>query len=169
MAAMRMMTKGGPAEGKTDALALLSRMQSSLSEWLAMPPALEQYPVSCRVWRAQLYEVACHARSAGLHAYSSLSLRIGEQLEPSFRSNDMPRCAVQLLLHWSHASLRYLRHTADFRSATELVGLLRMSCSPNYYGAEERACLLRNLIEDHERDAQRCARSEPSSRSAGTS
>jgi hypothetical protein len=168
MAAMRMMTNGGPAEGKTDALALLSRMQSSLSEWLAMPPALEQYPVSCRVWRAQLYEVACHARSAGLHGYSSLSLRIGEQLEPLFRSDDMTRCAVQLLLRWSQASLRYLRHTADFRSAAELVGLLCMSCS-NYYGTEERACLLRNLIEDNASDAQLCARPEPSLRSAGTS
>jgi len=163
---MRMMTKSDPAEGKADAIALLSRMQSSLSEWLAMPPALEQYAACCRVWRAQFYEVACHARSAGLHAYSSLSLRIGEQLEPSFRSNDMPRCAVQLLLHWSHASLRYLRHTADFRSAAELVGLLDMLYA-NYYGAEERACLLRNLIEDHESDAERCVRSERSSRSAG--
>jgi hypothetical protein len=169
MAAMRLMTKGAPTEGKTDAIALLSAMQSSLSEWLAMPPALEQYPVSCRVWGAQLYEVACHARSAGLHAYSSLSLRIGEQLEPSFRSNDMPRYAVELLLRWSHASLRYLRHTAEFRSAAELVGLLSMSRSPNYYGAEERACLLRNLIEDHESDAQRCARPEPRSRSGGKS
>jgi hypothetical protein len=169
MAAMRLMTKGAPTEGKTDAIALLSAMQSSLSEWLAMPPALEQYPVSCRVWGAQLYEVACHARSAGLHAYSSLSLRIGEQLEPSFRSNDMPRYAVELLLRWSHASLRYLRHTAEFRSAAELVGLLSMSRSPNYYGAEERACLLRNLIEDHESDAQLCARPEPRSRSGGKS
>jgi hypothetical protein len=168
MAAMRMMSKSAPLHGKTEAIALLSSMQSSLSEWLAMPPALEQYPMPCRLWRAQLHEVACHARSAGLHAYSSLSLRIGEQLEPSFRSNDMPRCAVQLLLYWSHASLRYLRHTADFRSATELVGLLRMSCSPNYYGAEERACLLRNLIEDHESDGQLGARSERSSRWAGT-
>lgn len=172
MAAMRMMMRmSAPPEGKTEAIALLSWMQSSLSEWLSMPPALEQYPVSCPVWRAQLYEAACRARSAGLHAYSSLSLRIGKQLEPSFRSNDLPRWAVELLLRWSHASLRYLRHTAEFRSAAELVGLLSMSRSPDYYGAEERACLLRNLIQDHESDSQRCARQavEPRSRSAGTS
>ena len=164
---MHMMTKGTPTEGKTDSIALLSWMQLSLSEWLAMPPALEQYPVSCPVWRAQLYEVARRARSAGLHAYSSLSLRIGEQLEPSFRSNDMPRFAVELLLRWSHASLHYLRHTAESTSAAELVGLLSMSRSPNCYGAEERACLLRNLIEDHERDPLLGARPEPSLRSDG--
>jgi len=164
---MRMMTKCGPADGRADAIALLSRMQSSLSEWLAMPPALEPYPVSCRAWRSQLYEVACHARSAGLHAYSSLSVRIGEQLEPSFRSGDTPRSAVQLLLHWSHASLGYLRQNAAFKSAAELVDLLDMSYA-NHYGAEERACLLRNLIEDHESGAHRCAQSEPSLRCAGT-
>ena len=161
---MRMTTKVDPADGEANAIARLSRMRSSLSEWLAMPPALEQCPASCWVWRAQLYEVACHARLAGLHAYSSLSLRIGEQLEPSFRSNDMPRCAVKLLLHWSHASLRYLRHASDFGSSAELVSLLDMAYA-NYYGAEERAFLLRNLIEDH---GQRCTRSEPSLRSAGT-
>jgi len=164
---MRLMTKGDPAEGKADAIALLSRMQLSLSEWLAMPHALEQYPGCCRSWRAQLHEVACHARSAGLHAYSSLSARIGEQLEPSFRSNDMPRSAIQLLLLWSRASLRFLRPGADFGSAAELVGLLDMLYA-NYYGAEERASLLRYLIEDHESDGQLGARSEPSLRSAGT-
>ncbi len=164
---MRMMTKGGPAGGKAEAIALLSRMQSNLAEWLAMPPALEPHSGSCRAWRAQLYEVACHARSAGLHAYSSLSVRIGEQLEPSFRSDDTPRSAVQLLLRWSHASLRYLRQNSDFSSAAELVDLLGMSYT-NHYGAEERACLLGNLIEDYESGAHRCAQSEPSLRSAGT-
>jgi hypothetical protein len=158
MAAMRLMRKSAPLDGKTEALALLSSMQSSLSGWLARPPALEQYPVPCRLWRAQLYAVAGCVRLAGLHAHSSLSLRIGEQLEPSFRSNDLPRWAVELLLHWSRASLRYLRHTAELSHAAELVGLLSMSCSPDYYGAEERACLLRNLIDDQESDAQRSAR-----------
>jgi len=167
---MRMMRKSAPPEGRTEAIEPLLSMQSSLSEWLAMPPALEHYPVSCRVWRGQLYEVAGRARSAGLHAYSSLSLRIGEQLEPPFRSNDLPRWAVELLWRWSHASLRYLRHTAEFRHAAELVDLLCMSRSPYCYGAEERACLLRNLIEDHESDAQRSAQqaAAPGSRSAGT-
>jgi hypothetical protein len=171
MAAMRMMKKSGSRDGKTEAIALLSSMQSSLSEWIAAPPALEQYPVPCRLWRAQLYAVASHARSAGLHAHSSLSLRIGEQLEPSFRSNDLPRWAVELLLHWSRASLRYLRHAAEPRHAAELVGLLSMSRSPDYYGAEERACLLRNLIDDQESDAERTARKalEPGSRPAGRS
>jgi hypothetical protein len=171
MAAMRMMRKSGPLDGKTEAIALLSSMQSCLSEWLALPPALEQNPMPCRLWRAQLYAVAGHARSAGLHAHSSLSLRIGEQLEPSFRSHDLPRWAVELLLHWSRASLRYLRHTAELRHAAELVGLLSMSRSPDYYGVEERACLLRNLIDDQESDAQRSARkaAEPASRPAGTS
>jgi hypothetical protein len=171
MAAMRMTRRGAPPEGKIDAIALLLGMQSSLSEWLAIPPAHEQYPATSRGWRAQLYEVACRARSAGLHAYASLSLRIGEQLEPSFRSNDLPRWAVELLFRWSHASLRYLRDTAEFGSAAELVGLLSMSRAPDYYGAEERACLLRNLIEDHEKDARRCARqaAKPGSRSARTS
>ena len=164
---MRMMTKGGPAKWKADAIALLSQMQLSLSECLAMPHAREQYPVSCRAWRALLHEVTCHARSAGLVAYSSLSARIGEQLEPSFQSNDMPRSAVQLVLLWSRASLRYFRQSSDFKSAAELVGLLRISHA-NYYGAEERAFLLRSLIEDHESDGQIGARSEPSSRSAGT-
>jgi hypothetical protein len=155
---MRMMRKSGPPDGKAEAIALLSSMQSSLSEWLAMPPALEHYPVPYRLWRAQLYVVVGRSRSAGLHAHSSLSLRIGEQLEPSFRSNDLPRWAVELLLRWSDASLRYLRHTTEFRHAAELVSLLSMSRSPDYYGAEERACLLRNLIEEHESDAQRSAR-----------
>ena len=91
-----MMRKGGALlEGTTEAIALLSSMRSSLSEWLAMPPALEQYPLLCRVWRGQLYEAARRARSAGLHAYSSLSLRIGEQIEPSLRSSDLPRWAVE--------------------------------------------------------------------------
>lgn len=163
---MRMMSK----EGVTDAIALLSSMQSSLSEWLAMPPALEHYPVSCPVWRAQLHEVARRARSAGLHAYSSLTLRIGEQIEPSFRSNNLPRRAVKLLLSWSNASLRYLRHAAEFRHAAELVGLLRMSHSPDCYGVEERTCLLRNLIEDHESVAQCSAQqaAKPGSCSTGT-
>jgi hypothetical protein len=171
MAAMRMMRKSAPPDGKTEAIAVRSSMQSSLSEWLAMPPALEQHPVSCRLWRAQLYVVAGRARSAGLHAHSSLSLRIGEQLEPSFRSNDLPRWAVELVLNWSRASLRYLRHTTELRHAAELVGLLSMSRSPDYYGAEERACLLRNLIDDQESDAQRSARqaTEPGSRPAGRS
>jgi hypothetical protein len=46
-----------------------------------------------------------------------------------------------------------------------------MSRSPDYYGVEERACLLRNLIDDQESDAQRSARkaAEPASRPAGTS
>lgn len=164
---MRMMTKCCPAEGKADSIALLSRMQSSLTQWLAMPPALVPYPVSCRAWCAQLHEVACHARSAGLHAYSSLSVRIGEQLEPSFRSDDTPRSAVQLLLRWLQASLRYLRQSADFRNAAELVGVLGMSYA-NHYGAEERACLLGNLIEDYESSAHRCTQSKPSLGSAGT-
>jgi hypothetical protein len=168
---MRTVRKSAPLDGKTEAIAALSRMQSSFSEWLAMPTALEQHPMPCRLWRAQLYVVAGHARSAGLHAHSSLSLRIGEQLEPWFRSNDLPRWAVDLLLRWSHASLRYLRRTAEFRHAAELVDLLSMSRSPDYYGAAERACLLRNLIEDHESDARRSARqaATPGSRPDGTS
>ena len=161
-----MMTNGAQAAGNADAIALLWRMQLSLSEWLATPHALEQCPAS-RLWRALLHEVARHARSVGLHAYSSLSVRIGEQLEPSFRSNDMPRSAIQLLLLWSRASLRYLRQGADFGSAAELVGLLGMLYA-NYCGAEERAFLLRNLIEDHESDGPPGARLERSSRSAGT-
>ena len=165
-----MMRKGAPPEGTTEAIALLSSMQSSLSEWFAMPPALEQYPVSCRVWRAQLYEVVRRARSAGLHAYSSLSLRIAEQLEPSFRSHDLPRWAVELLWSWCQASLRYLQHTTEFRHAAELVDLLRTSPSPDCYGAEERACLLRYLIEDPGSDAQCSAQqaAAPRSCSAGT-
>lgn len=163
---MRMMTKSSPSAGKAHAIALLSRMQLSLSEWLAMHHAPEQYAMSCPAWRALLHEVAGHARSAGLHAYSSLSVRIGEQLEPSFRSNDMPRSAIQLLLLWSRASLRYFRQSADFRSAAELVGLLRISHA-NYYDAEERAFLLRSLLEDRESDGQLGGRSEASSRSAG--
>jgi len=167
---MRMMSKSGPLDGKTEAIALLTSMQSSLSEWLVMPPTLEHYPVPCRLWREQLHVVAGRSRSAGLHAHSSLSLRIGEQLEPLFRSNDLPRWAVELLLRWSQVSLRYLRHTADFRHAAELVGLLSMSRSLDYYGAEERACLLRNLIDDHQSDAQHSARqtAAPGSRCAGT-
>lgn len=155
---MRMIRESAPPDGKTEAIARLSSMQSSLSEWLAMPPALEQCPVSCRAWRSQLYEVARHTRSAGLHAYSSLSLRIGEQLEPLFRSDDLARWAVELLLRWSRSSLHYLRDTAELRHAAELVGLLSMPHLPDYYGAEERACLLRNLIDDQEGDTQRSAR-----------
>jgi len=155
---MRMTRKSARPEGKIEAIALLLGLQTGLSERLAMPLAHEPYRTSSRVWRAQLYEVARRARSAGLDAYASLSLRIGEQLEPSFRSNDLPRWAVELLLRWSHASLRYLRHTTEFKSAAELVGLLSMARSPDYYGAEERAGLLRNLIEDHENVARRYAR-----------
>ena len=168
---MRMMRKRAPLDGKTEAIALLSSMQSSLSECLATSPTLEQYPMPCRLWRAQLYAVAGHARSAGLHAHSSLSLRIGEQLEPSFQSHDLPRWAVELLLHWSRASLGYLRHITELRHSAELASLLSLSRSPDYYGAEERACLLRNLIDDRESDAQRSARQagKPGSRPAGTS
>ena len=132
--------------------------------------ALEQYPLLCRVWRGQLYEAARRARSAGLHAYSSLSLRIGEQIKPSLRSSDLPRWAVELLLSWCQASLRYLRHTAEFGHATELVDLLRMSPSRDCYGAEERACLLHYLVADPGSVAQCSAEqaAEPGSGSAGT-
>ena len=163
---MRTMTKSGPPEGKASATALLARMHSSLSEWLAMPPGLEQCAAPCRAWRAQLHEVACQARSAGLYGFSSLSVRIGEQLEPSFQSNDLPRSEIRLLWRWSHASLQYLRDDADLKSAVGLVGLLRLSYA-NYYGAKERALLLRNLIEDLESDGMRGARSESSSCYAG--
>lgn len=168
---MRMMRKGASPDAKPEAIAILSSMQSCLSGWLAMPPTLEKCPVECRLWRAQLYAVAGCSRSAGLHAHSLLSLRIGEQLEPSFRSNDLPRWAVALMLHWTRASLRYLRHTSELRHAAELVGLLSMSRSPDYYGAEERSCLLRNLIDDKESDAQRSVRHAVrlGSRPAGTS
>jgi hypothetical protein len=157
MAAMRMTRKSAPPEGKIEAIELLLGLQTSSSEWLATRPAHEQYPASGRVWRAQLYAVARSTRSAGLDAFSSLTLRIGEQLEPSFRSNDLPQWAVELLFRWSHASLHYLLHPVDFRSAGELVGLLSMSRSPDCYGAEERAYLLRNLIEEHVKDARCCA------------
>jgi hypothetical protein len=125
----------------------------------------------CRLWRAQLYVVARHARSAGLHAHSSLSIRIGEQLEPWFRSHELPRWAVGLLLHWSRASLRYLGQATEPGHAAELAGLLTMPRSPDCYGAEERACLLRNLIDDQESEARRSAREagEPGSRAAGGS
>ena len=151
---------------RADAIALLSQMQSILSEWLAMPRALEQCPIRCRTWRAQLYEVAGHARAAGLHAYSSLSVRIGERLEPSFRSEDIPRSQIQLLLRWAQASLGYLRQGADCNSAVELVALLDVS-QESRQGAEERAFLLRGLIEDHEREGQLGTRSEPDLRSVG--
>lgn len=167
---MRMMNNSAPPEGRTEAIALLSSMKSSMSEWLTKPPAIDPCPASYRVRRAQLYEVVRVARSAGLHAYSSLSLRIGEQLEPSFQSNDLPRWAVERLLNWSQASLRYLRHAAEFRNAAELVCLLQMTPSPDCYGAEERACLLRYLIEDRGSDA-RCAAQqavEPASCCGGT-
>jgi hypothetical protein len=171
MAAMCMIRKSALLDGKAEAIVLLSSMQSSLSEWLDVPTALEQYLMPCRLWRAQLYVVAGHARSAGLHAHSSLSLRIGEQLEPLFRSHDLPRWGVELLLHWSRASMRYLRHTAEFRHAAELVDLLNMSRSPDYYDPEERAYLLRNLIDDQQSHAQRSARqaAEPGSRPDTTS
>ena len=91
--------------------------------------------------------------------------------EPSFQSHDLPRWAVELLLHWSRASLGYLRHITELRHSAELASLLSLSRSPDYYGAEERACLLRNLIDDRESDAQRSARQagKPGSRPAGTS
>jgi hypothetical protein len=160
-----------PLDDKTEAIALLSSMQSSLSEWRAMPPALEQSRMPCRLWRAQLYVVARHARSAGLHAHSSLSIRIGEQLEPWFRSHELPGWAVELLLHWSRASLRYLGQTTEPGHAAELAGLLDMSRSPECYGAEERASLLRNLIDDQESEAQLSPREAggPGSRAAGAS
>jgi hypothetical protein len=167
---MRVTRKSAPPEGKIEAIALLSGMQTTLSEWLAMPPAQEHNPASSRVWRIQLHAVARRARSAGLHAYSSVSLRIGEQLEPSFRSNDLPRWAVELLLRWSDASLHYLRHTAAFKSAAELVGLLSTSRSLPYCSADERAYLMRYLMEDLETVGRRCAQqaSTPGYRSTRT-
>lgn len=168
---MRMMRQYAPSDAKTEAISVLSSMQSSLSQWLAAPPSLEHHPVSCQEWRAQLYEVARQVRSAGLHAHSSLSLRIGEQLEPEFRSNELPHWAVELLLCWSSASLRYLRDTAESGHAAQLVALLSMSHFPDHYGAKERTCLLQNLIDDRERDARRSARqtAEPGSPATGKS
>jgi hypothetical protein len=166
---MHMMRKSGPLDGKTAVLVLLSSMQSSVSEWLQVPAALEPYPMPCRVWRKQVHEVARHARAAAWPAYSSLTLRIAEPLEPAFRSNDLPRWAVDLLFCWSRASVRYLGQGPAVEHATELVGLLSMPQLPDHYGAQERAFLLRDLIEDHESDARRSAQQVPRPCSAGTS
>jgi hypothetical protein len=168
---MRLMRENARPAGKTEAIVVLSRMQSSLRAWLLHSPASEPSTVSYPLWRAQLYEVACCTRSAGLHAHASLSLRIGERLEPSFRSNDLPRSAVELLLCWCRYSLHYVRDTHDFRNAHELVGLLSLSHSLKLHCAKERAYLLCNLLADHEIADPRCARksSEPGSRRARTS
>lgn len=65
--------------------------------------------------------------------------------------------AVDQLSRWLRASLRYLPGATKFTHAAELVGLLNTSRSPACYRAEQRACLLRTLLDDQARDPQRCA------------
>jgi hypothetical protein len=144
--------------------ALLSAIQSRTSAWLAAPPTVDPSIEECRLWRARLHRIAISARSSGLLAYSSLSLRIAEQLEPLFRSDSLPRWAVELLCLWSRASLGYLQPGVELRHADALVGLLRMPRSPGCYGAQERARLMRDLIEDREQLTQRSQAEEPPAR-----
>jgi hypothetical protein len=91
--------------------------------------------------------VAQSARAAGLLSYASLSVRIGEQLEPLFQSNSLPRSALNLLWQWSMCSLRYLDFASDRDHAGDLVALLQSS-SPGHYGIEEQAELIQGLIDD---------------------
>jgi len=82
----------------------------------------------------------------------------------------LPRWAVELLCRWSRSSLGYLQLAEERNYAAELVGLLSLPHSPGYYGAEERARLLHDLIDDRKGLTHRSAAQEPPPRlrSAGT-
>lgn len=132
-----------------DIRTLLIWVHSHVNGWMEVsPPSLEVGLADYRVCRARLHLIALEARSVGLLAYASLCVRLGEQLEPLFRVNHLPRSAMRLLWLWSKRSLGYLDLVSDDDHSIELVALLDLAPLRGQYGEQERAMLVSGLIDD---------------------
>jgi len=132
-----------------DIRTLLVWVHSHVTGWMEVsPPSLEVGIADYRVCRARLHVIALDARSVGLLAYASLCVRLGEQLEPLFRANHLPRSAMRLLWQWSKCSLGYLDLVSDDDHSIELVALLDLAPLRGHYSEQERAMLASGLIDD---------------------
>jgi len=122
---------------------LRSRIATSAFARESPEPNVEE----CQKLRAQLRQLAAAARTAGLLTYSSLSLRVAEELQPHVCCGSIPDTVAKLLLLWPKVSLRYLRGPEHINRAEELIKLLDAAMGSRRFGRIERELLIRGLTE----------------------
>lgn len=97
--------------------------------------------------QAQLTRIVCLARAAGLHSYSSLTLRIVEHLEPNLRMGLLVPRDMTLLTSWASASAGYLNARDHRHHAEALIDLLAERFARRS-GTAECRYLLRGLLQE---------------------
>ena len=132
----------GHAAGPTVSLATLMPEMQQLEGRVhaAAAPSIDVHATL-----SDLQSVARAARLAGLATYSSVVLRVCEQLAPAERSGEFTEAQALFLRRWARTSLRYLEAREDFRHAAALVDMLGGGSMPAL-ATEERIELLRGLL-----------------------
>lgn len=106
-------------------------------------PAAGLCDACATLWSLQ--RLARAARVAGLPTYSSVVLRVGEQLQPAVRCGELSAAQGAFLRRWARLSLRYLQAHEDFRHAAALIDMLAIE-PVSEFSAQERVELLRGLL-----------------------